>query len=175
MKSSLYVIAALFATASAITTMPEQNDFIDLQVGVEATARANVREMLKANLRAYLERPSGVSRSDLDMWILPGSVPVMHQPSSDPLVFEAVQLDAKRGDAWPGPILPGSEPILPKPSAHIDLQIGVEAQARTNVRETLQQQLRTYLATEESAPVESQLIALKDDDDTVEGARIKAA
>jgi hypothetical protein len=86
---------------------------------------------------------------------------------------EAIRVD--RGDAWPGVILPGSEPILPKPSAHIDLQIGVEAQARTNVRETLQQQLRTYLATEESAPVESQLIALKDDDDTVEGARIKAA
>jgi hypothetical protein len=118
MKSSLYVIAALFATASAITTMPEQNDFIDLQVGVEATARANVREMLKANLRAYLERPSGVTRSDLDMWILPGSVPVMHQPSSDPLVFEAVQLDAMRGDAWPGPILPGSEPILPISSSN---------------------------------------------------------
>lgn len=44
----------------------------------------------------------------------------------------AIRLD--RGDAFPGVILPGSEPILPKPSAAIDLQIGVEAQARSNVR-----------------------------------------
>ena len=77
--------------------------------------------MLKSNLRAYLERPAGVSRSDLDMWILPGSVPVMHQPSSDPLVFEAVQLDSKRGDAWPGPIVPGAEPIMPIASSDPDV------------------------------------------------------
>ena len=121
MKSSLYVIAALFATASAITTLPDSDDLIDLQVGVEANARSNVREMLKSNLRAYLERPSGVSRSDLDMWILPGSVPIMHQPSSDPLVFEAVQLDSKRGDAWPGPIVPGAEPIMPIASSDPDV------------------------------------------------------
>ena len=59
---------------------------------------------------------------------------------------EAVRLD--RGDAWPGVILPGSEPILPKPSAKIDLQIGVEAQARSNVRESLIKQLRGALQAE---------------------------
>ena len=84
---------------------------------------------------------------------------------------EAVRLD--RGDAWPGVILPGSEPILPKPSAKIDLQIGVEAQARSNVRESLIKQLRGALQAE--GPYESQLIQLADDDDTVEGARRKAA
>lgn len=30
----------------------------------------------------------------------------------------AVQLDEQRGDAWPGPILPGSEPIMPIPSSN---------------------------------------------------------
>lgn len=91
------------------------------------------------------------------------------------LFASAQAVKVNRGDAWPGVILPGSEPIMPKPSAHIDLQIGVEAQARSNVRETLKQQLRSALAAEDNHPVESQLIALKDEDDTVEGARLKAA
>lgn len=116
MKSSLFVIAALFASTSAITSMPN-DDFIDLQVGVEAKARANVREMLKSNLRAALDRPAGQSRYDIDMYILPGSEPVMPTPSSNPEVFAFVQTNATRGDAWPGPILPGSEPIMPIPSS----------------------------------------------------------
>lgn len=90
------------------------------------------------------------------------------------LFASAQAVKVNRGDAWPGVILPGSEPIMPKPSAKIDLQIGVEAQARSNVRETLKQQLRSALAVEDH-PVDSQFIALKDDDDTVEGARLKAA
>ena len=91
MKSSLFVICALFASVSAIKAAPEE-DYVNLQVGVEAQARANVREMLKVNLRAALNRPSGRPREDTDAWILPGSEPVLHQPSSDPDVFEAVQL-----------------------------------------------------------------------------------
>jgi len=92
-----------------------------LQVGVEAQARANVREMLKTNLRAALERPAGTSRAGIDTWILPGSVPVMHEESSDPMVFTAVQVNEQRGDAWPGPICPGSEPIYPIASSNPDV------------------------------------------------------
>ena len=60
MKSSLFVICALFASVSAIKGIPEKpsyriEDGVNLQVGVEAQARSNVREMLKANLRSALE------------------------------------------------------------------------------------------------------------------------
>jgi hypothetical protein len=44
--------------------------------------------MLKTNLRAALE------------------------PSAN-MDVTAVQIDEQRGDAWPGPICPGSEPLLP--------------------------------------------------------------
>ena len=91
MKSSLFVVFALFASTSAIKTMQEE-DYINLQIGVEATARANVREMLKTNLRAALE------------------------PATQEVT--AVQLDEQRGDAWPGPICPGSEPLLPIASSN---------------------------------------------------------
>merc|ERR1712167_170107 len=92
----------------------------NLQVGVEAQARANVRELLKANLRAALGRPSGASRADIDTWILPNSEPVLASPSADPDAgFEALQLS--RGDAWPGPILPGSDPIMPVASSDPDV------------------------------------------------------
>ena len=120
MKSSLFVLCALFASAYAIKAVPEE-DQVNLQVGVEAQARANVREMLKANLRAALERPSGNTRAGIDTWILPGSVPVMPEPSSNPDVFTGVQLEESRGDAWPGPICPGSEPIMPIASSNPDV------------------------------------------------------
>jgi len=123
MKSSLFVICALFASVSAIKAAPEEES-VNLQVGVEALARSNVREMLKANLRAALERPSGVSRAGIDNWVLPASFaydPATVLPSSDPDVFTGVQLKAERGDAWPGPILPGSEPITPIESQYIDM------------------------------------------------------
>jgi len=109
MKSNLFVVFALFASVSAIRQAPEEES-LDLQLGVEAQARSNVREMLRANLRAALERPAGRSRYEIDAYILPNSEPVMATSSSDPDVFEAVQL--KRGDAWPGPILPGADPIV---------------------------------------------------------------
>lgn len=120
MKSSLFVIAALFATTSAIKSVP-QDEFIDLQVGVEAQARSNVREMLRNNLRAALDRPAGKSRYDIDAYILPNSEPVEAVPSSNPDVFSAVQVQEQRGDAWPGPILPGSEPIYPIESSPMDV------------------------------------------------------
>ena len=121
MKSSLFVICALFASVSAIKAAPEE-DTVNLQIGVEAQARSNVREMLRANLRAALERPAGVSRSEIDTYILPGSE-TLHPPapSSDPDVFDGVQLKAERGDAWPGVILPGADPILPMTSSNPDV------------------------------------------------------
>jgi hypothetical protein len=95
-------------------------------------------------------------------------------------------VSSRRGDAYPGVILPGSEPITPKESAPIpgmnlqleaeegmDLQLGVEARARTNVRAALQAQLRAALSADKPSNVE--FLALADDDDTVEGARLKAA
>jgi hypothetical protein len=98
-------------------------DSVNLQVGVEAQARSNVREMLKTNLRNALERPAGNSRADIDAWILPNAEPVLSTShlSSDPDVFEAVQLSSKRGDAWPGPILPGADPIMPMTSSDPDV------------------------------------------------------
>ena len=59
MKSSLLVVFALFASASAIKTMPEE-DYVNLQIGVDAQARSNVREMLKTNLRNALEPSSNM-------------------------------------------------------------------------------------------------------------------
>jgi len=104
------------------------------------------------------------------------------------LLATASAVTTRRGDAYPGVILPGSEPIMPIPSAHIDLQleselgtgvdlqIGVEARARANVRSLLREQLANFLRQEESKPTDSQFIGLEeDDDDTVEGARRKAA
>lgn len=92
------------------------------------------------------------------------------------LFASAQAVKVNRGDAFPGVILPGSEPILPIASKPIDyLQIGEEAQARSNIRAQLQQQLRSALAQEEAHPFEANLLQLEDDDDTVEGARRKAA
>ena len=68
-----------------------------------------------------MERPAGISRSGIDMWVLPGSEPVMPEPSSDPMVFSAIQVNERRGDAWPGPICPGSEPLLPIASSNPDV------------------------------------------------------
>merc|ERR1712086_1152643 len=86
-----YAIAALLASANAI------NDFgpseqLDLQVGVDAAARSNVRQTLKNQLRAAL--------------------------SHDGIKFQ----NQKFGDdGYPGFIIPGSEPLLPIASAPIDM------------------------------------------------------
>ncbi len=53
MKSSLFVLCALFASVSAIKAVPDE-DAVNLQIGVEAQARSNVRQMLRENLRAAL-------------------------------------------------------------------------------------------------------------------------
>lgn len=109
MKSSLFVLCALFASASAVKLEPE-DESVNLQVGVEAAARSNVREMLKANLRAALEHAPGHSRGDWDAWILPAADPydpATALPSSNPDVFEGVQLSETQ---WPAAILPCSEP-----------------------------------------------------------------
>ena len=103
------------------------------------------------------------------------------------LLATASAITSRRGDAFPGVILPGSEPIMPIPSdpidlqlesslsTGVDLQIGVEARARANVRALLREQLANYLRSEESKPSDVQFVGLQDDDDTVEGARLKAA
>ena len=60
---------------------------------------------------------------------------------------------------------------------NVDLQIGVEASARVSVRAMLQQQLRSYLQQEQTERqlIDDAFLFLQDDDDTVEGARRKAA
>ena len=77
--------------------------------------------MLRENLRAALERPSGDSRSGNDAWILPNGSPVLASASSDPDAFEYTAVQLKRGDAWPGPILPGADPIMPVHSSDPDV------------------------------------------------------
>jgi|ERR1719223_39192 len=85
-----YAIAALLASANAINFGPSEQ--LDLQVGVDAAARSNVRQTLKNQLRAAL--------------------------SHDGIKFQ----NQKFGDdGYPGFIIPGSEPLLPIPSAPIDM------------------------------------------------------
>jgi len=50
-----------------------------------------------------------------------------------------------RGDAFPAVILPNGTPVMPKPSASIDLQIDAEADSRMTTRQQLQEDLREYL------------------------------
>ena len=80
MKSS--VIIALLGCAQAIRPIED----VTLQVGVEAEARANVRETLKNQLRTALARGDAFPAV-----ILPGSTPVMPIPS-DPT---ELQIDAE--------------------------------------------------------------------------------
>ncbi len=48
MKSSLFVIAALIASVSSVNlNVGNDEDYVNLQIGVEAKARAHVREYLK--------------------------------------------------------------------------------------------------------------------------------
>lgn len=91
MKSS--VIFALLGCTQAIRPIED----VTLQIGVEADARANIRETLKNQLRTALAR----------------------------------------GDAFPAVILPGSTPVMPKPSDPIELQIDAEADSRMSTRQQL--------------------------------------
>jgi hypothetical protein len=78
---------------------------------------------------------------------------------------------------YPGSIIPGADPIMPKPSAPIDgtfVSLDIQAEQRSEVRSTLKQQLRAFLESEKNVPQDS-LIFLGDEDDTVEGARQQAA
>ena len=81
---------------------------------------------------------------------------------------------------YPGPILPGSVAIMPKPSAPlpglVQLQEEAMAKQRSNARHTVQGQLRMYLQeADDMDRDDSEFLQLQDDDDTVEGARAKAA
>lgn len=80
-----------------------------------------------------------------------------------------------RGDSYPAPILPGSEPIMPIPSDPILLQQSSESRQEAHIRHKLQHRLRKALRREGYQPREETLVFLGDDDDTVEGARLKAA
>ena len=84
MRTSL-VIAALLASTSAVRTVYadlENDEFVDLQVGVEAEARATVRATLQANLRSFLEL--GETPKPFPETILPNGTPTMPKPSSNP-------------------------------------------------------------------------------------------
>jgi len=88
------------------------------------------------------------------------------------LIAGASALRINRGDSFPGPILPGSEPIMPKtPAAGSDYFLQLEESS--HIRHKLQHKLRKALRR--GFPEDNNLIQLKDDDDTVEGARLKAA
>lgn len=83
----------------------------------------------------------------------------------------------RRGDAYPAPILPASEAILPIPSAPIFLQMSAETTTESHIRHKLQHKLRKALKREHYMPVDQTFVMLSenDDDETVEGARLKAA
>lgn len=91
------------------------------------------------------------------------------------LLASASAVRVQRGDAWPGVILPGSEPIMPIPSDPIDLQLDEQAAERANVRLELKNELRSALDMNTGRPSEVQFVQIRDADDTVEGAREKAA
>ena len=148
MKSNLFVISALLASANAINFGPSEQ--LDLQVGVEAVARSNIRQQLRNQLRSALEHDNIKFQYQYygdDGWpgyIIPGSEPVL-PIASEPIDMANIQsgaentanagiraelqsnlrsfLEKNRGDAWPETILPGSEPVLPIPSDPVDLQI----------------------------------------------------
>ena len=149
MKSSLLVIATLFASVQSIkimsldTFVPEET--MDLQIGVEARARANARNQIIADLRSYLqsdsERIGGPLKDNAPPhnrypeWILPGSEPILPKPSASIDLQLGAELERIGGplkdnapphNRYPEWILPGSEPILPKPSASLDVQLSAE-------------------------------------------------
>jgi hypothetical protein len=77
-----------------------------------------------------------------------------------------------RGDAFPAPILPGSEPIMPIPSDPILLQQSSESSQNAHIRHKLQHKLRKALRREHHHHRDQNLVFLQDEDDTVEGARM---
>ncbi len=91
--------------------------------------------------------------------------------------FVASTAAVRRGDSYPAPILPGSEAIMPVPSAPILLQQSMETESRqeSHIRHKLQKKLRKALRREHFQPRDENLVFLGDDDDSVEGARIQAA
>jgi hypothetical protein len=81
-----------------------------------------------------------------------------------------------RGDAYPTVILPGSTPVMPTPSAPIDMdvQIDSEAQSRMTTRQQLQEELREYFG--QNGLHENSFLQMTDADmPTVAEARIQAA
>lgn len=92
------------------------------------------------------------------------------------LVASTQAINVHRGDAYPATILPGSEPIMPIPSAPIFLQQQMETTQESHIRHKLQHKLRKALRRENYPISEDTLVFLGDEgEDTVEGARIQAA
>ena len=91
------------------------------------------------------------------------------------LLASTSAVSVNRGDSYPAPILPGSEPIMPIPSAPILLQQSMQTESRqeAHIRHKLQHKLRKALR-KSHFPTDENLIFLGDDD-TVEDARIQAA
>jgi hypothetical protein len=112
-----FAVIALLASTSAIQ-LTDQDDQLDLQIGVEAQARVNVRADLSQSLRQYL------GKGPHPEWILPNSVPIKPKADDSPVQdveYKAVQLgdegyDGSREDF----ILPNSRAVakadLPKDS-----------------------------------------------------------
>jgi hypothetical protein len=89
------------------------------------------------------------------------------------LLASASAVTVQRGDSFPAPILPGSEPIMPIPSDPILLQQHAETRQEAHIRHKLQHKLRKALR-KSHFPSEENLVFLGDDD-TVEDARLQAA
>jgi len=110
MRTSIFVAAALLASSEAVKLYDGEE--MNLQLGVEARARANVRQQLSAELHAYLDRGSErvnenggyYNESPLDNrypeYILPNSVPVVPAdlPASSDMDVAFVQLHDDEGD-----------------------------------------------------------------------------
>ena len=94
-------MAALLASAEAVKIY-DDDEAVNLQLGVEARARSNVRQQLSSQLHAYLDRVNengGYYNEDpLDNrypeYILPNSVPVVpvDLPASSDMDVAFVQL-----------------------------------------------------------------------------------
>ena len=121
MKSSLIVISALFASVSSMKLATTDEESINLQIGVEARARSNVREELRTNLRAFLEseeqKPQNIQNIQTEDYY-------GYQGEDQHGYGQWGNTGHKHigGDSnWPAPILPGSEPVMPVKSSDPDV------------------------------------------------------
>ena len=120
MKSSLFVISVLFASVNSMKLTSNDEDNINLQIGVEARARSNVREELRSNLRAFLESEEKMPQNVQNI-----QTEYHGYGAEDSHGYGQWGNTGHKhigGDSnWPAPILPGSEPVMPVKSSDPDV------------------------------------------------------